>query len=485
MPARPSGPSKPRRSDAVPPELATAIAEVPVLKRFVALASFYAKGRKLTQTGNPTLADARQLVEALGLDDRFDQDIAGHVFRTRSAGELPELSFTLRWAIKAGVLRKEHGRLRETTTWSQASPVEQFQRAGQALVALGPLAGYFGGDWLRMASTVDSAFPSLLLRLADGPLGYAEALDYLTYYMYHHYRWPDPWTEEDALRAMLDQDLSLTVRLLEVAGAVEPGAPSQKTEPGDEAGTALTPTGTRLRLLQGGSDEPAGPGERAIRPTPVGLWLLPRLKISSAAPQVYDPLLSPESGSVHELRVVLDEVEPEVWRGLAVSSALSLAGLHRVVQAAMGWEDYHLHEFTLGAERYGADDGEDWDGPPKDERLYRLAELAVPGQTFSYIYDFGDGWEHTVHVLAVRPRLPGEDLPRCTGGERACPPEDVGGTGGYERFLAAISDPTDGEHDHLLEWAGGSFDPGHFDVAEANRRLRDLRWVPGSLSDPY
>lgn len=483
MPPRPPGPSKPRRTDVVPPQLVAAIAEVPVLKRFGVLASFYAEGRKLTQAGNPTLADARALVEALGLDDRFDQDIAGHVFRTRSAGELPELSLTLRWALKAGVLRKEHGRLRQTTTWSQASPAEQLQRAGQALVALGPLAGYVVDDPLGTASTVDSAFPSLLLRLADGPLGYAEALDHLTYYMYHHYRWPGPWTEEDALRGMLDQDLSRTVRLLEVAGVVEPGVASPETEHAREAGTALTATGTRLRLLQGGSAEPAGPGSRAIRPTPVGLWLLPRLRISSRAPQVYEPLLNPDADSVHELRVVLEEVEPEVWRGLAVSSALSLAGLHRVIQAATGWQDYHLHEFTLGAERYGADDGEDWDDPPKDERRYRLAEVAAAGQSFNYIYDFGDGWEHTVQVLAVRPRLPGEDLPRCTGGEHACPPEDVGGAGGYERFLAAISDPTDDEHDHFLEWAGGSFDPGHFDMVEANGRLRDLRWVPGSLSD--
>jgi hypothetical protein len=481
MPARSPGSSHGRRlTGKVPPELAAAIAEVPVLKRFDALASFYGQGRKLTQTGHPTLADARELVEALGLADRLDPKIGGQVFRTRSAGELPELAFTLRWAQRAGALRKEHGRLRQTATWSQAPSSERLQRAGQALVALGPLAGYYADDWHGATSAVDRAFPSLLLRLAEGSVGYADALDQLTSYMSHHYYWPELWAEEAQLRDMLDHELSQTARLLEVAGVLEPGPGGSEGQADREATPAITATGTSLRLIRGGSDERAGPDSRSLTPTPVGMWLIPRLGISSRAPQVYEPLLTPESATVHELRVSLDEVEPEVWRLLAVPSALTLAGLHGVIQAAMGWQDYHLHEFTLGAERYGVDDGEDWDGPPKDERRHRLVDLTGAGQRFSYVYDFGDNWEHAVQVVAVRPRLPGEDLPRCIGGGRACPPEDVGGTTGYEGFLAAISDPADDEHDHYLEWAGGNFDPEHFDLTEANGRLGELRRAPGS-----
>ncbi len=448
-----------------------------MLRRFEVLASFYGPGRKLTQAGHPTLADARELVGAMGLGDHLGPEVGGRTWRTRSAAELPDLSFSLRWALRAGVVRKEHGRLRQTASWAQLSAAQRLQRSADALMALGPLAGYYGDGPAGAAEAVDSAFPSLLLRLAEGPLGYPEALSQLTSYMHRHYRWPEPWAEEAKLRGLLDHDLSQTVQLLELAGILQPPPGSPDEQPGSPA-AAVSSTGPRLRLLPGGS----GPADhrQPLVPTPVGLWLVPRLAISGRAPQVYAPSLCPPTASVHELRVSLDDVEPEIWRSLAVPSSLSLAGLHLVVQEAMGWQGYHLHEISVGDKRYGVDDGEGWDGPPEDERRYRLADVAPEGQSFSYVYDFGDDWQHTISVQAVRPALPGEDFPRCTGGERACPPEDVGGTPGYQEFLVAISDPSDEEHDHYLEWAGGGFDPEHFDLAEANRRIADLVRATGS-----
>jgi hypothetical protein len=63
----------------------------------------------------------------------------------------------------------------------------------------------------------------------------------------------------------------------------------------------------------------------------------------------------------------------------------------------------------------------------------------------------------------------------CTGGENACPPEDVGGPPGYANFLAAISDPRHEEHQNYMEWSGGHFDPARFDQEAVNRTLASMR----------
>ena len=178
--------------------------------------------------------------------------------------------------------------------------------------------------------------------------------------------------------------------------------------------------------------------------------------------------------TVHELRISLDEIEPEIWRRVQVPSNLNLAQLHRVIQTVMPWQDSHLHEFTIAGVRYGIDDGESFDAPPRDERRTRLAGLANPGDVLVYTYDFGDGWDHTIAVLAVQPADPFGSYPVCLDGARACPPEDVGGSHGYEEFLDAITDPDNEEHVSYLEWVGGSFEPEKFDVHGTNVRLGQL-----------
>ncbi|MCH1928474.1 plasmid pRiA4b ORF-3 family protein, partial [Shewanella sp. C31] len=74
---------------------------------------------------------------------------------------------------------------------------------------------------------------------------------------------------------------------------------------------------------------------------------------------------------------------------------------------------------------------------------------------------------------------PNTRYPLCTAGERACPPEDVGGPEGYGTFLEALSDPKHPEHDEYQRWIGGSFDPERFDPAKVRfdspaRRLREV-----------
>lgn len=186
----------------------------------------------------------------------------------------------------------------------------------------------------------------------------------------------------------------------------------------------------------------------------------------------FSPVATPGSSKrVHQLKVVLRGVRPPIWRRLQVPSGMTLAELHRVVQVAMGWADYHLHQFEIGGVTYGVDDGEGWGPAPEDEGHTRLDRVAGKGTRFTYEYDFGDGWEHVVTVEDVLDAEAGARYPVCTAGKRACPPEDCGGVWGYEAFLAAVADPDHEEHEDLLEWAGGQFDPEYLDLVAVNRAL--------------
>jgi hypothetical protein len=140
----------------------------------------------------------------------------------------------------------------------------------------------------------------------------------------------------------------------------------------------------------------------------------------------------------------------------------------------MGWTDSHLHQFEIGGQLYGEPDeyGEMPIIPETGKKL--SAVLGKDVREFTYQYDFGDNWQHRVVVEQTQSGHPAWSGPLCVAGERACPPEDVGGTHSYQEFLEAISDPDHDEHVHFLSWVGGIFDPEGFDMNSANDRIRIL-----------
>lgn len=184
--------------------------------------------------------------------------------------------------------------------------------------------------------------------------------------------------------------------------------------------------------------------------------------------------------SIHELEISLCEIEPRIWRRFAVRSNTTLAKLHDVVQVVMSWMDSHLHQFETNEEKcyaplspYG---DPDWDERVSNSAKARLQDvMPAKGARLIYQYDFGDGWEHVIEVVAVHPPEPGARYPRCLAGERACPPEDCGGPHSYPEFLAALADPRHPEHEELTEWIGGKFDADAFDVGEVNKLLAEFR----------
>lgn len=122
---------------------------------------------------------------------------------------------------------------------------------------------------------------------------------------------------------------------------------------------------------------------------------------------------TPPGQPVLDLTIELREVEPRVWRRLLVPGSVRLDKLHRMFQAAMGWEDCHLHSFEIGGDSYGM--------------------------------QFDDY------------------------------PDDVGGSWGYEHLLAVLADPSHEEHEHLSRWVGRPVDPHEFDLALVNAHLQASR----------
>jgi Plasmid pRiA4b ORF-3-like protein len=105
-----------------------------------------------------------------------------------------------------------------------------------------------------------------------------------------------------------------------------------------------------------------------------------------------------------------------------------------------------------------------------------LAEIASSPKTkFIYEYDFGDSWEHEVLIEKILPPETGVRYPNCLTGKHACPPEDCGGVWGYAGLLETIQDSHHPDHEEMLEWVGGSFDPEAFDLDTVNRELKRLR----------
>ena len=176
----------------------------------------------------------------------------------------------------------------------------------------------------------------------------------------------------------------------------------------------------------------------------------------------------------YEIRVQLRDIEPPIWRILRVPSRTSLLKLHKIVQRAMGWTNSHLHLFEIDGKPYGEGDFE-WDFDVQDYRGMRLDKIFTEGRTsILYEYDLGDSWRHDITLLGTMEGETEEKI-ACIAGARACPPEDCGGVTGYCYLLEALADPEHDEHDMLLEWSGGRFDPEAFDVVAVDRVLKRLR----------
>lgn len=186
------------------------------------------------------------------------------------------------------------------------------------------------------------------------------------------------------------------------------------------------------------------------------------------------------AASIAHLRIKLDDVEPTVVRRVEVPLAIPLDRLHLVLQAAMGWTNSHLYEIRAGEVGWGRPDPYSGDRP-LDASKSRLIDVVedVGARSFKYLYDFGDGWEHSVRIERITDAAPGVLYPRLLEATGRCPPEDVGGSFGYREFLDAIADPNHQEHAERLQWSGGHFDPTDVAVQRLAQAVHTLakKWT--------
>jgi hypothetical protein len=414
-------------------EFAAAASAAPALRQVTAFTRWVGDGRKLTQTGQLTMADARHLVSLLQTGDEIDPVIGERVFRTRSSAELPVLAIVVAWAKAAGLVRQLRGRLVPVKKNQRLidRPAQLWSTMFAAFDELGPALCPSGWFQSLLGENFPDGVAILFGGIADG--GGAAPIE--------------------AVQEEVWSALSARYYLNEATR-------EQLTRLRDSTGHDVRRVVAGLVTLGALVEEDAAAG--VLRLTTLAEWAL-RSRYSTFAP----------GDQIAQLKITLLDIDPPVWRRVLVPVTIRLDRLDRVIQAAMGWTNSHLHMFIHPSGRYGVPD---LDFPLQDERRTGLRDLAAQeGEAFRYEYDFGDSWEHEIVLEQLLTAEPGGRYLTCLDGARACPPEDCGGVHGYADLLDTLADPTHPEHQHLLEWLGiekgSDLDPAHFDTTDANRRL--------------
>ncbi|MGV8979673.1 plasmid pRiA4b ORF-3 family protein [Clostridium sp.] len=190
---------------------------------------------------------------------------------------------------------------------------------------------------------------------------------------------------------------------------------------------------------------------------------------------------------VYQVKVAIKDIKPEIWRRIIVSSSITFYKFHKIIQAAFGWQDYHLFNFDFKDTIVEIPDLEFSPGESYGENLkalnakrIKIDELLTERKNCTYTYDFGDNWEHEVILEKEFEAEKGVKYPLCIQGARNRPPEDVGGTGGYESFIRIIGDENNPEQEENLIWAekdtnGRKFDPEYFYLREVNKALLKIK----------
>jgi hypothetical protein len=223
---------------------------------------------------------------------------------------------------------------------------------------------------------------------------------------------------------------------------------------------------------------------------PVKLTLAQRRAVAKFAPNLADRLKLDEPNqrivdlTLAELQAIQRKAKIAIRQA---DTGTKPRPLHHVLDATRqaisrsqesGWTNSQLHHFRVGEQLYGdpllmQENFEEFGY--EDSTRTKLSDILLKSGKrfrFQYEYDFGDSWHHEVLFEGVVRADRGQRYPLCLEGERACPPEDVGGVWGYADFVEAIQNPEHEEHEGMLEWVGGSFDPEALDPVRATRAMR-------------
>ena len=223
-----------------------------------------------------------------------------------------------------------------------------------------------------------------------------------------------------------------------------------------------------------------------------------------------------------QLKISLEDITPKIWRRFLVKENTTFQELHDIIQAVMGWSDYHMFEFQINDICILAD--EEGHNPAENslKKLYESPEfikmieqtklkngsasldidkinkilkeqehnkkivahnlkskisilIHLERQRFNYIYDFGDNWKHSIVVEKILDSADVPFIPFCLEGEKSCPPEDCGSIPGYYELQKIKKNKNHKEYkERIIEWLGEDFDFEYFDLDETNKELRKL-----------
>ncbi len=419
-------------------DLEAAAEKSPLTRQIRSLLAWLGEGRKLTQSGRIRLADARYLVEFLGTGDQIDPKIGDRVFKTKSSEELTQLTGIVEWAKATRLVRvtgtnlvpvKKNAALADRPLDLVLAMLAAYPKLGKTLFPRNTWRNSLVGD--EFADVSHELLTALLAspgacRLATLS-GIASDMIEARYVLSGLTR-----QQHDSLQRIIAVDVTIAVSALHVLGIV---------------------------VLDRGANR--NPDEDSAELTDLGRYAIRRLR---GMAQAGDLLL--------QVRITLMDVDdPPVWRRVIIPAAYSLDRVHAVIQAAMGWQNCHLHAFRVADVIYGPPDPDNELGH-LDERKFRLGELTA--DRIFYEYDFGDSWEHEFVIEERATAADGAIYPVCVAGEGACPPEDCGGSHGFAEFKGLLAGPRSTEREEMLEWAGGEYDPSRFNLAAASAAVAGI-----------
>jgi hypothetical protein len=189
---------------------------------------------------------------------------------------------------------------------------------------------------------------------------------------------------------------------------------------------------------------------------------------------------------VYICKIELNEIAPKIWREFRFHPDVTFHQLHKIIQMVMGWENYHLYEFHVNGQVIGLPDptfAEMEDREVLNARRETVQKHILEENTvFTYVYDFGDDWQHTVTLVKIDSST-SDPAPLCLDGARSCPQEDVGGVWGHQHMLEVLLTPKHPERDHFMGWVKKGYDPEHFSCEEVNIELQGQKdkLIPKSL----
>ncbi len=185
---------------------------------------------------------------------------------------------------------------------------------------------------------------------------------------------------------------------------------------------------------------------------------------------------------IYQLKIDLKDTKPKIWRRIHVNSEITLNELHHIIQISMGWTNSHLYTFTIDGIEYTVKEYDADYVQFANSREYTIEKARIDG-LFEYLYDFGDSWEHEI---VIENKIEDKNLmnPICLEGEGRCPPEDVGGTHGFEEFLKIMKDKSHPERDSYITWYGSEFDPNQVDLDQINKELANLDQYISQIENP-